>query len=277
MLPVPLELIEGRIQRLRISGDWTFAKGLRPRVELAGVCVVVAVLPFRSRRGGRGAGAGGEQVTAAGGDGSSLTAAALRQLLRHACVDVKDVAVSAVDDIAGLGVVGVMPRVSRRTSVGVTLARVSMDGEAAAGGGGGAGVDVVGAGEDSFVRRLLIDVTGLFWVPEEVSTRPQAVPEVLLSPEDTREWLVIEPFTCQVWPLAIVFVGLWATSLCVWAPLRGRVAVTVTHGYRCRCLCALARGAHSGSLWKLPSCSFRSRCRRGRSLTWRASRWHLNA
>lgn len=94
----PLELAEGRIKRLHISGDWSYSAGIRPRIEISGVRVVARVRPPHATPRPPG--------TKLQSHGSSATgtpkpqASVLRSLLRRICCELTDLQFVAVDSLA---------------------------------------------------------------------------------------------------------------------------------------------------------------------------------
>jgi hypothetical protein len=111
----PLELSEGRIKRLHISGDWSYSAGIRPRIEIAGVRIVARVRPPSA--------APRPPDTNLQSHASSTTAPkpqapVLRSLLRRICCDVTDVQFVAVDTLAAA---------SRSASFGFTIQSISTE------------------------------------------------------------------------------------------------------------------------------------------------------
>ena len=235
-LPVPIELREGSIARLHISGDWTFAKGLRPRVELSGVAVALrfghAPRALQARAAAAAEpvqlpavpGAGAEGGSAEGSAQStaptpSLTAAAVKQLLKRVCVDVRDVRVTLVDTcdtprgtaVDTEGATGStepvapaplpaqsprvalqhVPRVVRCTSAGVAFGHITTEGRNQP--------DARKASDGSaFVRAVDVDFQGMFWVPEAISVAQAVPPAALLSPAEAQPWLIVQPCSAKV-------------------------------------------------------------------------------
>jgi N-terminal region of Chorein or VPS13 len=221
-LVLPLELREGSIARLHISGDWTYAKGLRPRIEVSGVSVLAAFAsspralaraaappppppppqPEAQGDGSDGSGAGASGAAAPEKrTPPSLSAAALRQLLKRICVEIKDVGITVVDSTADAGAgtrhaspraaLQHVPRVVRSTSFGARITHITTEGPDQP-------VAARGLGGDAFARGLDIEFGGAFWVPEQVGVAQAVPPAVLRVEEDTREWRVVQPLTCKV-------------------------------------------------------------------------------
>ena len=275
-LALPLELRNGAIRRLRISGDWTFAKGLRPSIEVNGVNVLLAFLPspkvLQKRSAAAAATATGAPVpdTAAGAadsnasggsDGASapppanpsFTAAAFRQLLKRVRVDVTDVTVTLIDSTADdsanaqpsarspRGALRRMSRVVRTTTAGFSVSRVTTEGPEQP-------VAAVGTGGDPFARSIDVDFDGMWWVPEEVRVAQGVMPAVLTAHEDTREWLVVQPLTTTVRAAWSHCTALFCakSSLCARATCIQCKKYTAPRSLSCHvrsCMCAAVRQA----------------------------------
>ena len=93
-LEAPLELSEGRIKRLHISGDWSYSTGIRPRIEVSGVRVVARVRPHNhpSRPPGS-----LQRPQTPSGASAKPQAPVLRSLLRRICCELTDLQFVAVD------------------------------------------------------------------------------------------------------------------------------------------------------------------------------------
>lgn len=206
-LALPLELTEGRVARLHVSGDWSLSQGLRPRLAMSGV-----VVRARLRPPPPGAAPPPPPPQQDGGGGSSLRAAALRalpagtalrQLLKRIRVDIEGVDIAVVDSVDAAtaapqsprAALRPLPRVSRAATLGFTVQRVTTEGT-----DGAAGASAASGESGAFQRRITLDFGGAFWIPQAIACMHQAGPAALFAPEDTRQWTVVHPVTAQVRP-----------------------------------------------------------------------------
>lgn len=218
-LALPIALRGGEIKRLHVGGDWTFSKGLRPRVEISGVDVQLAFLPSarilqqRAIAAANAASRPFELATAAEADAqasapplqgqsaqSRSAAWVVQHLLQRLCIKCEDVNIVLVDSTAlaapTTASVEVQPHLAqsqlrRCTSAGLRIQQITSE-------GADQPVARKAAGSGAFARRLDVDVAGAFWAPEAVAHRPEGLPEVLITAEDSQDWLVLHPFQCEV-------------------------------------------------------------------------------
>lgn len=229
-LALPLALRGGEVKRLHVGGDWTFSKGLRPRIEVSGVNVQLAFLPsprILRQRALAAADAASRPLELAAAAESDVQASAdqpagssaqtrsvawvVQHLLQRVCIRCEDVSIVLVDSTAvtapaAASTTGaeeaVQSHLRRCTSAGVRIQRITSEGPDQP-------VISKAAGSGAFARRIDIDVAGAFWAPEDVAREDiarerHAPPEVLLAPADTQQWLVLQPFQCQVWDRCII-------------------------------------------------------------------------
>lgn len=193
-LGLPLELHEGKIRRLHISGDWTYSSGLRPRVELSGVRIIARVA---TPSGPPATPSSPGPVSTASQKPSSSV---LRSLLRRLCAVLTDIEVILVDAVSS----------SRRpASAGLSIRSFSTEDPAATSRFPAAAPPPASTAPCS---HFTVDFGGAFLVPAVAPETPawqhpgwQHLPgpaaaglhsQAITSIEAAQEWLVVHP--CSV-------------------------------------------------------------------------------
>lgn len=209
-LALPLELTEGRVARLHVSGDWSLSQGLRPRLAMSGVVVRARLRP--QPPGAAHPPPPPPPPDGSSGGGSSLRTAALRalpagtalrQLLKRIRIDIEGVDVAIVDSVDAASAapqsprraLQALPRIARAATFGFTVQRITTEGSET-----GAGAAAAGGESGAFSRRITLDFGGAFWVPQAIACMQQAEPAAVLDAEDTRPWTVVHPTSAQVRP-----------------------------------------------------------------------------
>jgi hypothetical protein len=205
---MPLELMEGRVARLHISGDWTLSQGLRPRLAMAGVLVRARLRPPPNSP---------PTSSAFTSSGTSIRAFALRalptattikQLLKRIRIDIEDVDIAVQEGLDAAEAEASSPRaalqqvpcVVRAATFGFVVHLVTTEAalsEATQATAKGSPADGAGC-----LRGILMQFGGFYWVPQVVARAQQCRPKVAFDTEDTRQWLVVFPAAVQVCPFA---------------------------------------------------------------------------
>lgn len=195
-LGLPLELHEGKIRRLHISGDWTYSSGLRPRIEVSGVRIVARVTAPNGPSPA--ASSPGPVATAAQNPSSSV----LRGLLRRLCAILTDIEIILIDNLSSS---------CRPASAGLCIRSISTE-DTAVSGRFPATASPAAAGTPC--SNLSIECSGAFFVPAVLPEEPSWVkpgwqglpqpstpgisPEAITSIEAAQDWLIVHPFSVLV-------------------------------------------------------------------------------
>lgn len=193
-LGLPLELHEGKIRRLHVSGDWTYSSGLRPRIEISGVRILARVT---TPHGPPPAASTSGPVTPATAKPSSSV---LRSLLRRLCASLTDIEVVLVDSIS--------PSM-RPATAGLSIRSISTEDSAS----GRSPANVSPALSSTPCNHFSVDFGGAFFVPAVAPEKPPWLqpgwqdlpsppattslhPEAITSVDSAQDWLVVHP--CSV-------------------------------------------------------------------------------
>lgn len=201
-LGLPLELHEGKIRRLHVSGDWTYSSGLRPRIEISGVRVLARVT---TPQGPPPAASTPGPVTPATAKPSSSV---LRSLLRRLCASLTDIEIVLVDSVSTS---------LRPATAGLSIRSISTEDSAAS---GRSPANISSALSSTPCNHFSVDFGGAFFVPAVAPEKPPWLrtgwqdfprppaaaslhPEAITSIESAQEWLVVHPCSILVrslWP-----------------------------------------------------------------------------
>eukprot|EP00892_Ulva_mutabilis_P009193 jgi/Ulvmu1/6646/UM003_0284.1 len=208
-LGLPMELHEGKIRRLHISGDWTYSSGLRPRIEISGVRIIARVAVPNSSAAVSTTSASATAAT------QKPSSSVLRALLRRLCAVIADVEVVLVDNLTPC---------MRPMSAGISIRSISTEDSAAARLSPAASSAPAGAP----CSHLTVEIGGAFIVPAAAPAHlpwlqggwqdlpppatPGLHPDAVTDIAAAQEWLVVHP--CSILGIIETSVADGSGTLC---------------------------------------------------------------